>query len=365
MNDNTILKICKVQKGIEKFAYIVYNNVTTLLPPKVMDIKKVRGGIKERMRLMKKVACLSLNPAFDKMFYVDDFTLDDVNRVSSSYICAGSKGVNVARIMAKCGFDALCYGFAGGRDSDLLCEELERYNVSCDFIKVDYNIRTNIKIIDLKNKTYTDVNTNGGIPEPEQLDMLRKKTRSLAKDCDVVTLCGTVSKGFPEDIYKELCQIIKSEGAKAVVDCSGVPLSLALESAPDFIKPNLKELQETLGITCNFDDEIALAAKQLYDRGINNVVVSMGSRGAIAYCDGRCFKIRNCDLPVYNTVGAGDAFVSGFIYGKLNDLDISDTLRYAASFSQALVTSRAAADVTIDEFKYYFDKVKVEDYECD
>lgn len=312
---------------------------------------------------MKKISCLSLNPAFDKMFYIDDFSLNDVNRVGHSYMCAGSKGINVARIMAKCGFDVTCFGFAGGRDAPLLKDELDRYGVKHDFLDVDYNIRTNIKIIDLKNSTYTDLNTNGGVPDDKNLERLFKKTRTLAKESDIIALCGSVGEGFPQDIYRTLAEISHAENAKVVVDCSGKPLSLALEAKPDFIKPNLKELEETLHIKCRFDDEIAEAAKYLTSKGIKNVVVSMGERGAIAVLGKECFKIRNCDVPVYNTVGAGDAFVSGFIYGILNSMNTKDTLSYASSFSQALVSSRAAADVTFEELIYYTDKIKVEKYE--
>jgi len=82
--------------------------------------------------------------------------------------------------------------------------------------------------------------------------------------------------------------------------------------------------------------------------------------GAEKPCGGDVFRLYTLDVPVYNTVGAGDAFLSGFIYGIQKELGIVEALRHSASFSQAVVSSYAGDVTELSQFKKYIDSVRVE-----
>jgi len=294
----------------------------------------------------EKVAGLSLSPAMDRTIYVDDFCLNEVNRAREASAIPGSKGVNVAKCLAASGLESICFGFIGGHDRAVFISQLNKFGVHSDFLPVDYPIRNNIKIVDLKNSTYTDVNMETGTPTQEQLDRLIEKTAELAKTCGYIALSGHVSKTMPQDIYKTLCQVAHENGARVAVDCSGVPLLNALEAKPDVIKPNIKELCDSFDVHLVNRYETIECAKRIRERGVKNVLVSAGPEGAVAACEDGVYTIQVPSIPVYNTVGAGDAFLSGFIYGQVKGLSIGDSLRHAAAFSQAVVHNHAADILT-------------------
>lgn len=310
--------------------------------------------------MRNRVCALALSPAVDKTIYVENFRPDAVNHAMQSIQVPGAKGVNVAKNLARCGIDSTCFGFIGGKNGEYICSELEKDGVVCDFVGVDYDARTNIKIVDLKNATYTDVNLLGEAPTKENIEKLRLKTKELAKKCSFVSLGGSLPPGVDASIYYELTQIAKAEGALVTIDSCKEPLMLAIKAKPFVIKPNLDELEQTFGEKYNTIDEIINKAVSIYESGVENVLVSLGSEGAVAVCAGDVFRLYTLDVPVYNTVGAGDAFLSGFIYGMQKELGIVRALKHSASFSQAVVSSRAGDVAGLSQFEKYIDSVSVE-----
>lgn len=310
---------------------------------------------------MRNTICsLTLNPAIDKTIYVDDFKLNDVNRAEKSCTVAGSKGVNVARIIARCGLDSVCFGFIGGSGGEYVKSELEKAGVKNDFVKVDYDVRNNVKIVDLKSSTYTDVNFVGETPSEKQFQKLKEKTAVLARKSALIALGGSIPPGVDSAVYYELAQIAKNEGASVSVDCYGESLKKALRANPLVIKPNLFELETTYGEKYTTIDAVCDRAVKIYEGGCENVLVSLGGDGAIAVCGGDIFRLYTLKLPVYNTVGAGDAFLAGFIYGWHKGCDTITCLRHSLSFSQVVVSKHADEIHDLSSLTKYVSSAKVE-----
>ena len=155
-----------------------------------------------------KVAGLSLSPAMDRTIYVDNFSINEVNRAREATAIPGSKGVNVAKNLAASGLESICFGFIGGPDRAVFISQLNKFGVRSDFLPVDYPIRNNIKVVDLVNGTYTDINLEAGTPTPAQLDALFEKAEQLAEECEYIALSGRISESMPQDLYKSLCNVI-------------------------------------------------------------------------------------------------------------------------------------------------------------
>lgn len=60
-------------------------------------------------------------------------------------------------------------------------------------------------------------------------------------------------------------------------------------------------------------DAPALMARNLAALGPAQAVVKLGGRGAVAYIDGRDYQVPAVAVRVVDTVGAGDAFVAGYL----------------------------------------------------
>lgn len=308
-----------------------------------------------------RICALTLNPAIDKTVYVDDFQCDRVNRVKSFCQIPGSKGINIARILAKCELESVCSGFIGGENGQYVLNSIRNDGVIDDFVRVDYDTRTNIKLVDLKNGTYTDINFDGGTPTDAQIEALKKKTAQLAAESRLVAIGGSIPPGISASIYYDLAQIAQRAGARVSLDCYNEPLLYALHARPFVIKPNLYEMESTFHQKLDSIQDVVRAACKLHREGVENVLVSLGKEGAVAVCSGRVYRIYTCAVPVYNTVGAGDAFLSGFIYGWCKGLDCVACLRLSASFSQSVVSSKADKAKSLAELVQYTNDIVVEE----
>lgn len=65
------------------------------------------------------------------------------------------------------------------------------------------------------------------------------------------------------------------------------------------------------------------------EKGVNSILISMGSLGAVYVTDNGIYTSKALKVPVKNTVGAGDSMVAALVYSLINNLDDMDTLSFA------------------------------------
>ena len=80
---------------------------------------------------------------------------------------------------------------------------------------------------------------------------MKKLATELAKDAtegsEMIVLTGSLPPGCPEGTYSTLMKAL--EGHKCILDTEGKELELCAKNAhPFLIKPNLREMEATLGI---------------------------------------------------------------------------------------------------------------------
>ena len=113
----------------------------------------------------------------------------------------------------------------------------------------------------------------------------------MIKNGDTLVLAGRIPQGVKEEIYEEICKKIDKKEVRIVVDATGDTLVKTLKYHPFLIKPNQYELGEIFGIEISNQDEAIKYAKKLQQKGAQNVLVSMGSKGAILIDEnGKAYK---------------------------------------------------------------------------
>jgi 2-dehydro-3-deoxygluconokinase len=83
----------------------------------------------------------------------------------------------------------------------------------------------------------------------------------------------------------------------------------------------------------------AATADELLSRGVQTVVVKRGARGATAHTADGTISVPARAVRAVDVIGAGDAFVSGYLSGVLDGLDVADCLRRGATVSAFAVAS--------------------------
>ncbi|MFE6796639.1 fructoselysine 6-kinase [Paenibacillus chitinolyticus] len=79
------------------------------------------------------------------------------------------------------------------------------------------------------------------------------------------------------------------------------------------------------------DDYIRGLLTEVKQRGSQIAVATLGENGSLAYDGERFYTCGVGKVNVVDTMGAGDSFIAGFIYGRLNGLRVETCLEQGAS----------------------------------
>lgn len=85
-----------------------------------------------------------------------------------------------------------------------------------------------------------------------------------------------------------------------------------LEVPPDAIKVDLEELQALTRTKNPFEGVI-----KLHEKGVKEVILGMGPRGAVLSLDGDAYLISKRGIEVFDGVGMGDLLGAGYSYGRV------------------------------------------------
>ncbi|HSR04591.1 MAG TPA: 1-phosphofructokinase [Proteiniclasticum sp.] len=299
------------------------------------------------------IITVTLNPAMDKTMILDGIEIGEVNRADSVRNDVGGKGINVSKVLKALGTDSMATGFLGGILEDLFHKELKKLEIEDRFTSVEGNTRTNIKLVDRKNNTNTDINEPGPIISSSELEQFLRVFNEALHEGDLVVLSGGIPQNIPSDIYGTLTRKAKEKGAKVVVDADGEALSHALNEIPYMIKPNEKELGAFLGKEVLSEEEIIEEAKAFVKKGIHKVLVSRGEKGSIFVTENTVHIGRGIKVEVKSTVGAGDSMVAALVYADERKLDDYETLVIAQATGAAAVTTEGTEACTREEMEKY------------
>ena len=109
------------------------------------------------------------------------------------------------------------------------------------------------------------------------------------------------------------------------------------------LKANRLEAQALCGRAIASVQEACDAALALHRRGVGRVLISLGAQG-VAWCDadGRYGHRAARAVPVVSATGAGDALMSGLVYGHLQGWPLQEALAWAMACAEITLASTAA-----------------------
>ena len=275
------------------------------------------------------VYTLTFNPAVDYYITVDNLKNGEVNRAKDEKITFGGKGINVSFVLNEFGVKSICLGFVGGFTGEALEKHLTQKGINCDFVKVIGNTRINVKLND------TDINAAGPEISLQELEELLHKFDQL-QDGDILVLSGSVPKCLSQDGYATVIEQLANKNVKVVVDAEKDLLLNTLKYKPFFIKPNHHELGAIFNVKINTFDDAVYYAQKLQQLGAQNVMVSMGEKGAVLVDqNGNAHTQLAHSGRVISAVGAGDSAVAAFISRYLNGDRFADCLKWAVAAGSA------------------------------
>jgi len=174
---------------------------------------------------------------------------------------------------------------------------------------------------------YIKVNGSGPNVNLEKQHELIDKIRVLARPNDFWVLSGNLPPGVLNGIYADVIHEVQSEGAKAILDTSDVPLNYGIEASPFIVKLNAEEANQLTEVEIIVPGDALNAAQKIHDLGVEVVIISSGKEGAMLSWGDHAWIVEPPQVVEQNPVGAGDALMAGFIWGLNHSLLLPEALR--------------------------------------
>ena len=263
------------------------------------------------------ILTVTFNPAIDKTAEVDELIPGGLNRLRNVMQDAGGKGINVSKTIHALQGKSVATGFLAGSAGEYIRKVLNGLAIDNDFVWVEGMTRTNLKVLDHEMEL-TELNEAGPVITETEIKQLKDKILSLLHPNDFVVLSGNVSAQVRKDIYRELIELVKQQGARVILDADGELFAQGIQAKPYVIKPNKYELATYFGVSqdCSNEEMISLA-KTLLNEECRLVVVSMGKQGSIFLSHEGIYQAEALHIQAHSSVGAGDAMVAAIAYAHL------------------------------------------------
>jgi tagatose 6-phosphate kinase len=298
------------------------------------------------------IVCLGTTPAIGRIMVFEALRWGGVNRATRVKDIPAGKAVNAAKTVHRLGRPVVATGFVGGRRGAQLCESLDSLGIAHSFIEVTSDTRLCVTVIDHGLRTHSELIEESAAVGLADVGRLLERLAALLTDASLLTLSGTLAPGVPEDFYAHCVYLAAAAGVGVIVDAKGRELELALSEAPLVVKPNLSELEQTLGRALESPAEIRAGMRRMARKGARNVVVTMGKAGAVAFDGRRFLRASTPEVEAVSTIGSGDAFCGGMATALADGSNLSEAL--------ALGTACGVAN-TLTEEAGEFDAARVPD----
>ena len=151
----------------------------------------------------------------------------------------------------------------------------------------------------------------------------------------------------PKDVVTYALKKAYSLNVKTILNpAPAAEIDESLFSMIDYFTPNETEASFYVDHNVETHEDAEKAAIQLLEKGIKNVVITLGEKGAFFANNDEKFSlpIANLSNPVVDTTGAGDAFNAGFAAALTEGQNIKDALKFASATAGLSTTKIGTAN---------------------
>ena len=306
------------------------------------------------------ILTVCMSPSVDVTIELDSLNIGKVNVVKNKTLSFTGKAINVAIGVARLGAQAYATGFMYNENGAMFERALDKEGVGFSFVWNSGRVRENYKCIDQKSML-TEINDVGGQVGNEKLVELLQMIRNFSSRSDFTVISGGLPRGVDAGYYRELFRAVDPKSLK-IADAEGAKLFAALEAGIDLVKPNLEELEETLGREFRDKEDILSGCREFLDRGAKIVLLSLGKDGAIITNGTKNYYCKSINVAVNSTVGAGDGMVAAAANMLQQGAPLQEILRAGVAAGTATVTTFGTVSFTKNKYDEIFSGLEVTEF---
>jgi ribokinase len=280
----------------------------------------------------------------DHVLQVASFPRPGETLLGHSYaVIPGGKGANQAVAAARLGADTAFIACVGddsfGRN---MITEFNRDGINTDAVMIEKNKPTGIAMIQVaatgENSICISAEANACLT-PDR----------IAPHYDLIKQADTLLMQLETPIatIAQAAKIAQQSGTRVVLNpAPAQPLSDELLALIDLITPNETEAELLTGVKVVDMASAQVAADVLHNKGISQVMITLGSQGVWISEDGVGKQVKGFRVDAIDTTAAGDTFNGGLLAGLQAGLVLDEAIRFAHA-AAAISVTRAGAQTSI------------------
>lgn len=251
----------------------------------------------------------------------------------------GGKGANQAVAIARLGAPVTFICKTGtdifGHQSQQL---FEAEGINTSYVFSDPQNPSGVALISVDDKAENCIVVASGANAnltPEDL----KKAEEAIDQCDIVLL----QLEIPMETVEYVAKIAFEKGKKVILNpAPAQPLSAKLLSHLYLITPNETEAEMISGVKITDEASANEAAQVLSEKGVQNVIITLGSKGALVYSNGESEIVPAYKVNAIDTTAAGDVFNGALTVALSEGRDLKEASRFGCKASAISVTRSGA-----------------------
>jgi ribokinase len=269
-------------------------------------------------------------------------------------VVPGGKGANQAVACARLGGQVAMIGRVGADEfGEQLRQALVADGVSVEHVVTEPTATTGTAVI-----LVDDSAQNRIVIIPGANAMLRPAyIESAAK---LITTAALLVVQLEIPIPTVECAIAQAAGAGVPVMLNPAPaqeLPADIWPRVDYLIPNAGEATLLTGIDVTDLASATLAARKLLERGVRNVLITLGADGVLVCDDTGTHHHAAIPVQAIDTTAAGDSFVGALAAALVNGFELDSAVKFATA-AAALSVTRAGAQTSIPHRKEVLEFVR-------
>jgi len=255
------------------------------------------------------------------------------------YQSPGGKGANQAVAMGKLKVDVNFLGKVGeDAYGDAMLENQKINGVDISKIARTSEASTGVAMIYVDEQANNSIVVVAGANALVDTAYVEANQETIeASDillCQLEVPIESVERGF---------EIAKQAGKITVLNpAPAADLSEKMISLCDIIIPNETELERMSGVPTSDEVGIKKAAKVLLDKGVKELIVTLGSKGVLWINQSVCEFYAANKVNAVDTTAAGDSFIGGFLSEYVKTKDIPAGIKVGQAVAALSVQKQGA-----------------------
>ena len=293
----------------------------------------------------------------DVVSYIDKVPKGGETRAAQNFHTAhGGKGANQAVAAAKLGADVLMVSAVGddmfGKGA---LENFKQNKIDISRVSVVEGVATGEATIIVEASGQNRILLYKGANDKLTPELVLQAADDL-KACNIIVL----QLEIPLETVYAVIDFANANKIPVLLNPAPAVKNLSIDMACkcDFFVPNETELGILTDMPINSRDEIKSAANYLLDKGLKNIIVTMGSQGALWLANDIEEFVPARKVQAVDSTGAGDSFIGCFVENYVKTGDVLESIKRASQYATLSVTKKGTQDsyATAAEFERFYEK---------